>query len=534
MSDKYFGVMLDMSRNAVMKIEQLKKFVDYIASFGYDSLFLYTEDTYEVKGEPYFGYMRGRYTTSEIKELDGYCNQKGIKLIPCIQTLAHLNAIFKWEYYKDINDANDILLVGEERTYQLIENMFKTISECYVNRVVNIGMDEAHFLGLGKYLDKYGYENRSEIFARHLTKVVEIAKKYGFKPIMWSDMFFRLANKGNYYGKEPISQQIKDMTPKEVGLVYWDYYHSTTVEYDEIIKAHRQFDNDIWFAGGAYSWRGFAPSNAFSLKTMIPAMKSCKANGIDKIMITMWGDAGKECSFYSLLPSLYHISCVYHGQEDVDQIKGEFFKLTGESYDALFDLDLPNRICGNVDTQFNPSKYLLYSDLFNGFTDATLPMGANEQFKKNAKKLRKHAKNSKFSYIFDMEAKLCDVLEIKYDLGLRLREAYKKKDLANLKALLLKIKLVEHRLKVFYRSFRNLWYAENKPHGFDVHDLRLGATMNRIHACGERLQDYISGKITQIPELEEELLDFYKTGEQKRFIFSIKSWEEFVTVNPMA
>ena len=46
--------------------------------------------------------------------------------------------------------------------------------------------------------------------------------------------------------------------------------------------------------------------------------------------------------------------------------------------------------------------------------------------------------------------------------------------------------------------------------------------------------DYISGKITQIPELEEELLDFYKTGEQKRFIFSIKSWEEFVTVNPMA
>ncbi len=534
MKKSYFGVMLDNSRNAVMKISELKKFVDYISLFGYNSLFLYTEDTYEVKNEPYFGYMRGRYTAKELKELDAYCISKNIELVPCIQTLAHLNAIFKWEQYSDINDTNDILFVGEDRTYKLIENMFETISECYTTRIVNIGMDEAHFLGLGKYLDKHGFENRSEIFAKHIVKVTEIAEKYGFKSMIWSDMFFRLANKGNYYGKEKISQKIKDIVPKNVDLVYWDYYHSEVEQYNEIIDAHRQFENDIWFAGGAYCWRGFAPSNAFSLKTMLPAMQSCRQKGIDKIMITMWGDAGKECSFYSLLPSLFHISKAYCGEVDIQKIKKEFYELTGEDYDALYNLDLPNRICGNEGTQFNPSKYILYSDLFNGFMDATLPDGAEVEFNSFAKRLRQYAKNSKFNYIFDMEAKLCDVLEIKYSLGKKLRIAYQNGDKKTLKKLYKSIKETKKRLQTFYYSFRNLWFKENKPHGFDVQDVHLGGAMRRIKSCRERLKCYLDGRIESIPELEEKLLDFYKEGEQKRFTFSIKEWKDFVSVNPMA
>lgn len=57
---------------------------------------LYTEDTYEVNDEPYFGYVRGRYTKEEMKELDAFAGSLGISLIPCIQTLAHLKATFRW------------------------------------------------------------------------------------------------------------------------------------------------------------------------------------------------------------------------------------------------------------------------------------------------------------------------------------------------------------------------------------------------------------------------------------------------------
>ena len=67
---KYFGTMLDCSRNAVMKPEAVKKFIDYLAKMGYNMLELYTEDTYRPEGEPYFGYLRGGYTGAEIREID--------------------------------------------------------------------------------------------------------------------------------------------------------------------------------------------------------------------------------------------------------------------------------------------------------------------------------------------------------------------------------------------------------------------------------------------------------------------------------
>ena len=64
------GVMLDCSRNAVPTLEDLYQFVDSLAAMGYNALQLYTEDVYEIEGEPYFGYQRGRYTKDELKAID--------------------------------------------------------------------------------------------------------------------------------------------------------------------------------------------------------------------------------------------------------------------------------------------------------------------------------------------------------------------------------------------------------------------------------------------------------------------------------
>ena len=188
--------MLDCSRNAVMKPEKVKEFAKYLAAFGYNALMLYTEDTYEVENEPYFGYMRGRYTIEEVKDIDEYCRGIGIELIPCIQTLAHLKTIFRWQPYASIRDVSDIMFAGEARSYELLENIFSTLEKCYATRTVHIGMDEARLLGAGNYFDKHGFEPRFDILKKHLEKVCEIAVKHGFKVIMWSDMFFSLANGG--------------------------------------------------------------------------------------------------------------------------------------------------------------------------------------------------------------------------------------------------------------------------------------------------------------------------------------------------
>ena len=98
------GTMIDCSRNGVMNIPSLKRWIDLMASMDYNTVMLYMEDTYEVKDNPYFGYGRGCYTINELKEIDSYASAKGIEVIPCIQTLAHLNAIVNWPAYRDFVD----------------------------------------------------------------------------------------------------------------------------------------------------------------------------------------------------------------------------------------------------------------------------------------------------------------------------------------------------------------------------------------------------------------------------------------------
>ena len=92
----YLGVMVDCSRNAVLKVSAAKRLIDALRKMGYNMLMLYTEDTYEIDSQPKFGYLRGRFTKEELKEIVTYGEQNGIELVPCIQTLAHLIQLFSY------------------------------------------------------------------------------------------------------------------------------------------------------------------------------------------------------------------------------------------------------------------------------------------------------------------------------------------------------------------------------------------------------------------------------------------------------
>ncbi len=104
-------------------------------------------------------------------------------------------------------------------------------------------------------------------------------------------------------------------------------------------------------------------------------------------------------------------------------------------------------------------------------------------------------------------------MSVKYDLGLETRRAYQAHDNDKLAFIVKKYKLCENLLEKFYTLYKSLWYKENKPHGFDVQDLRLGGLSRRLSSCRERLEKYLSGEEKEIPELEEKLLSFYGKGE---------------------
>jgi len=509
MKFRRLGTMIDCSRNAVMKLDAVKKWIDITASLGYNTLSLYLEETYELDGEPYFGHLRGRYSQEELRQIDDYAYSKGMEVIPCIQTLAHLNALFHWPVYQQIRDTADILLAGDDRVYELVDKMFATFKKTLRTNIINIGMDEAHMLGRGQYLDRNGLQDRFDILMAHLNRVSALAEKYGFQLLMWGDMFFRIAAGGDYYADHvQISDEVKSQVPANVKLVYWDYYSLDPDHYDRQIEVHAAINEGIWFAGGLWTWAGFAPRNAFSIESMGLAMDSCLRHGVQDVFMTLWGDNGSECSKFAILPSLYYVAERAKGNEDLASIKAGFENKFGIPFDAFMLLDLPGTPNAAVDTLQNPNKYMLYCDCFLGQFDNRVAPGDADAYRSCAEALSQWENASEYGYLFRAMSALCQVLAIKVDLGLRTRRAYLENDRTALAGLVGVYDELVQKVDRFYEVHRQRWMLENRPFGFDVQDLRIGGLIQRIRHCRHQLTAYLDGTLERIEELEAPVLDY--------------------------
>lgn len=531
------GLMIDCSRNSVMNLTALKNLIPILSKAGYNSLQLYTEDTYEVKNEPYFGYFRGRYTKSEIRELDSFAASYGIELIPCIQTLAHVRALFRWPQYREINDTADILLAEDERTYSLIDNMFSSLAECFSSRNVNIGMDEAHNLGQGRYKERHGETPRADIMLAHLKRVNEIANRYGFTCSMWSDMFFYMAFGDKNYASEEVEipKEIKEKIPENIKLIYWDYYSLNKNDYAANIRSHKKLTKNIVFAGGLWSWAGLTPLNYWGIQAARAAMEACRENNISEIFTTAWGDGGGSCSPYSVLPALIHTAEYAKGNFDENSIKRRFFEIVGIKYENFIAVDLPNFLYDEQDktVKCNPAKYLLYNDVLTGVYDSTIGEGGGEIYKAHAQKLKKSERDIQFGFIFKTLRSLCECLYYKMDLGIVTRRLYRSGDKEGLKRLITeRYKPLIIKIKAFYKNLREYWYKLYKPYGFEITDIRLGGLNFRLKDVMYRLSDYVNGKTAAIPELEEPLLDRNGGGNhfEKQLLLE-NTWGAIVTLN---
>ena len=144
------GVMYDGSQaSSLLSVETCKRYLLMLAAMGLNAFLLYTENTFDLPDEPYWGYMRPRYSKEDFKEIDDFAYALGIEVVPCVQTLGHLSEAIKWRPYSDFSDTPSTLLAGDERTYALIEKIVCRTSECFRSKRIHIGMDEAWGLGRG-------------------------------------------------------------------------------------------------------------------------------------------------------------------------------------------------------------------------------------------------------------------------------------------------------------------------------------------------------------------------------------------------
>ena len=529
----------DMSRNAIYNMPTAKRMIRYLALMGYDSMMLYTEDTFELPGYPYFGHMRGRFSKQELKEIDDYAYDLGVEVIPCVQTLAHLATALRWPGFPFV-DTGDILMVGDERTYAFIDAIMKVCAECFRSRRINIGMDEAHMLARGNYLLKNGYRPSSEVMLEHLERVVKVCSDNGFYPMIWSDMFFRMAFNGKYRVSEgEISQDIIDKVPENLTLIYWDYYSLDEKIFSHMLDCHLKFHNPITFAGGAWKWYGFAPHNKFSLASTKMQLDVCADRKVDHVIVTSWGDNGGEASQFSTLSSMiYFAERCYKDVVDEATMENRCMDCFGIGFDALATLDAPNELPGvSVKNGWpvNPSRYLTFNDPLEGLLDVHMnPEEAVEGFARNAERLFAYRDNADFGYIFETLGKLCVFLADKCDMSVRARKYYAEGNKEALRVLAEEqIPVMIVKLDDFISTFRYQWYKENKTFGFSTQELRLGGLKERLYSTALRLSEYIDGNIDRIEELEQPVLSFtgHKYSEGEFPYISNMQWSRCVTGN---
>ncbi len=517
---KTVGPMFDFSRNAVMRPDSFYEMIRMLAMMGFNSAMLYMEDTYEVKEEPYFGYMRGRYSQEELKRLDDYAHQFGIELIPCIQTLAHLEEFLKWDAAYRYKDTRGALLLESEETYQLLTNMIQSASSPFRSKRIHIGMDEAEELGRGIFLNKHGYKPRFELMAKHLDRVLQITDELGLEAVMWSDMFLKLASEtGDRYSKTTeIPDYIIEQTPKQIQLMYWQYNATEIDHYRQIIEQHKAFNKKPAFAGGIWIWNTFATNYQLSLKASNAALQACKEQEVDDVFVTLWGDDGIENNPYTALLGLqYYAEHAYADELDEEKLYERVAFCTGipaEKYLLLNKLDTPPGVeKGNLE-QTNPSKFLLWQDVLLGVFDKHIEgLDMDSYYEELATKIVNiRNKTDQLDYIFDVPEKLSRVLALKAGIGVKLKAAYDKRDQDELKEIANEIiPEIMTRVKELRSAHRYQWLKMNKPFGWEVIDIRYGGLLNRLDTATTRVNDYLNGEIDIIDELEQERL-YYSPG----------------------
>lgn len=530
---KACGAMLDCSRNAVLKAETVIKLMSKMASAGMNTVMLYTEDTYEIKDYPYFGYMRGRYTIAEIQEMDKAAHALGIEMIPCIQTLAHLRNTLRWSYAEEMRDDDDVLLIDEEKTYNFIEAMFKSVKEAYSSDKILIGMDEAHFVGRGKYYDLHGDSNRFELLTKHLTRVCDISKKHGLQPIMWSDMFFRLGSKnGWYYDLDAkIPNDIHTKIPKEITLAYWDYYNTDKEMYRFMIDEHFKMQRNTIFVGGAWTWVGMGPGYKKTFDTTQAALDICHEKGLDNIITTLWGDDGAEVNVLTMLGGIQLFAEYnYYKTVDTEHLKKHFRLCMGHDLDNFLALEIDNiPAVSDKGNLCAVSREIVYQDILCGIFDKNFEgLGLKEHYKKKHEEL-KNISDPGLENVFDYYRSLTKVLYEKAEIGIEIKRAYDRRDVDALKKLIEELKILLADYHDMCNKFEKLWLSENKAFGFDVYDLRTGGTKARIETAIRKLTAFINGEIETIEELEEERLP-YLAGDNKTPTLSEHFHKKIATV----
>jgi hexosaminidase len=510
------ALLVDFSRNGVMRPEAAEDFLCMLALMGFNSFVPYMEDTYEVPGEQFFGYLRGGYSRRDLKNLDDFAYALGIEVSPCIQTLGHLEQLLQWPAYAHLRDVPGVLLAEEAKTYELLEKMLDAVMSPLRSKRIYAAMDETHGLGTGRYRAKFGAKSPFEILNAHMRKVVDLCNARGIRPMTSGDMYFRFGSKDNWYYDfdSVIPREVAEQIPPEMQLVYWDYYHTDAAFYEEWIERHRAIGKEPVISGGVWTWSHLWAHLPFSMATTDALMKASKAKGVRENVGCLWGDDGMECDVLSALPGLQYYADHSYGDSPPDQ------KITAANLRGSCGADLDAWMTASKIDQLpmlaeprempeNCAKWLLWEDPMLGFLHPQLGRGvdrAAKHYVKLATQLTAASRRGGINTRLRFPAQIARVLSLKVGLHPRIASAVRAGNRRAIAAILRnELRALRREVDALWRLHRDLWFNLYKPFGWETIDGRYGRLRTRLQTLADRLTDFAAGRIDEIPELKQRL-----------------------------
>ncbi len=300
-SIKVRGYMLDISRGKIPNLEYVKKLCDLLADLKYNHLQLYMDSfVYEYKGFEEYWKDCQPLTEAEIKELDAYCKERFIELVPIQNSFGHMAA---WTAKEEIAP---LAITGKDgkpsqtlnpllpETLEFLDRIYSGMMDAFDTQLFNIGMDETVDLGNEQTKEECDKKGVGRVYTEYLNKVCDlVTNKYHKTPMFFDDIVF----------KHP--EELANI-PKNAVVMQWGYEGEQ--QFDRNCRMIKEHGLRFFVCPGTSMWGSITGRMNNAVINICTAAECGNYYGAEGFLLTEWGDDG-----HPQFPANTYFSLVYGG-----------------------------------------------------------------------------------------------------------------------------------------------------------------------------------------------------------------------------
>ncbi len=273
------GVMLDISRFKVPKMETLLELVDKLAALKINTFQLYTEHTFSFRRHPDIGKNCGSMAPEDILWLDAFCQSRFVELNANFQSFGHQKHMLSLPQYNALAETPEkpwTLCPLDKRTYALLDDLYAECLPAYRSKLFNASCDETWDLGQGRSRAEAEKKGVGRVYLEHIVHIEKLARKYGKRLMIWGDIVL---------GHPELIPEI----PKDILMLDWSYFAGQDLSGMGKI---RHAGLELWTCPGVTTWtRIFSDMENACQNIAERAVTGAKENATG-LLNTDWGDNG--------------------------------------------------------------------------------------------------------------------------------------------------------------------------------------------------------------------------------------------------